>query len=268
MVVLNAGSHCIALNLDTFRQKRILNDYSGCFIHYALRRILYGKMLSKAGNETAGRRRADVRRSIVFRFLAGCTPAEMKIFLGLVFGPFNQFVTGSKYSFLIFSLGGGGGGGGCMQTIHFLLLLIFLFSGGVNADNSFSVLIFLFTGGGGGVNADNSFSVGFDFSFYVGGGGGGGGWIQTIHFLLVLIFLFTWGGGEGGRWMQTIHFLLEDRKFKRIHSHFVLPCHFVWELLHFTAIQIQGNKTMQIGMEWQEKNLNGMMLTHTGEIIL
>ena len=128
-VVLKAGSLCIALNPDTFRQNRILNDNSGCFIHYALLRILYGKMLSKAGNETAGRRRADVRRSIVFRFLAGCTPAEMKIFLGLVFGPFNQFVTGSKYIFR---------GGECkqfifccfwfsfllegwMQTIHFLL---------------------------------------------------------------------------------------------------------------------------------------------------
>ena len=51
-------------------------------------------MLGKAGNETAGRRRADVRRSIVFRFLAGCAPAEMKIFLDLIFGPFSQFVTG------------------------------------------------------------------------------------------------------------------------------------------------------------------------------
>ncbi|XP_025097744.1 small subunit processome component 20 homolog [Pomacea canaliculata] len=58
-----------------------------------LMRILYGKMLSKAGNETSGRRRADTRRSIVLRFLAGCSSKEMQYFLGLVFGPFRQYVT-------------------------------------------------------------------------------------------------------------------------------------------------------------------------------
>ncbi|XP_076467049.1 small subunit processome component 20 homolog [Babylonia areolata] len=59
-----------------------------------LMRILYGKMLSKAGNETSGKRRSDVRRSIVLRFLAGCSSSELQYFLDLVFGPFKAFVTG------------------------------------------------------------------------------------------------------------------------------------------------------------------------------
>ncbi|KAL8599182.1 hypothetical protein ACOMHN_007898 [Nucella lapillus] len=58
-----------------------------------LLRILYGKMLSKAGNETSGKRRSDVRRSIVFRFLGGCSSQEMRGFLDLVFGPIKDFIT-------------------------------------------------------------------------------------------------------------------------------------------------------------------------------
>ncbi|KAK7107774.1 small subunit processome component 20 homolog [Littorina saxatilis] len=58
-----------------------------------LMRILYGKMLSKAGTETAGKRRSDVRRSIVFRFLGGCAASEMQYFLDLVFGPFKHLLT-------------------------------------------------------------------------------------------------------------------------------------------------------------------------------
>ncbi|KAK7480717.1 hypothetical protein BaRGS_00028085, partial [Batillaria attramentaria] len=62
-----------------------------------LMRILYGKMLSKAGTETSGKRRVDIRRSIVFRFLAGCSPEEMQYFLDLVFGPFKRFVTDDPF---------------------------------------------------------------------------------------------------------------------------------------------------------------------------
>ncbi|KAH9508651.1 U3 snoRNP protein [Bulinus truncatus] len=58
-----------------------------------LMRILYGKMHAKTGNETAGKGRGNIRRSIVFGFLCGCKPVELKYFLELLFQPCMHFVT-------------------------------------------------------------------------------------------------------------------------------------------------------------------------------
>ncbi|XP_059169859.1 small subunit processome component 20 homolog [Physella acuta] len=58
-----------------------------------LMRILYGKMHGKAGNDTAGKSKSNLRRSIVFGFLIGCKPAELKYFLELLFQPCMHFVT-------------------------------------------------------------------------------------------------------------------------------------------------------------------------------
>lgn len=58
-----------------------------------LMRILYGKMLTKTGKETAGRSHSNLRQSIVLRFLNGCNMEEVVMFLDLVFLPFHHFIT-------------------------------------------------------------------------------------------------------------------------------------------------------------------------------
>ncbi|XP_046556646.1 LOW QUALITY PROTEIN: small subunit processome component 20 homolog [Haliotis rubra] len=54
--------------------------------------VLYGRMQSRIGKETAGKAKSNVRRAVVFRFLAGCSTAELKVFLDLVFQPLLNFV--------------------------------------------------------------------------------------------------------------------------------------------------------------------------------
>lgn len=57
-------------------------------------RILYGKMLHKTGNNTAGKAQANARKSLVLRFLGGCTADELKMFFDLVFTPFRELLKG------------------------------------------------------------------------------------------------------------------------------------------------------------------------------
>ena len=63
-------------------------------------RILFGKMMSKSGPEARGKRRVDTCRSIVFRFLAGCSSTEIHYFLDLAFGPFKHYHTGTGYCYI------------------------------------------------------------------------------------------------------------------------------------------------------------------------
>ncbi|GFN80708.1 small subunit processome component 20 homolog, partial [Plakobranchus ocellatus] len=58
-----------------------------------LMRILYGKMHGKTGNNTAGKANSNIRRTIVFGFLSGCQPHELRCFLDLLFQPCLKFVT-------------------------------------------------------------------------------------------------------------------------------------------------------------------------------
>ncbi|RUS70515.1 hypothetical protein EGW08_021727, partial [Elysia chlorotica] len=58
-----------------------------------LMRILYGKMHGKTGNDTAGKANSNIRRTIVFGFLSGCQPHELRYFLELLFQPCMRFVT-------------------------------------------------------------------------------------------------------------------------------------------------------------------------------
>jgi U3 small nucleolar RNA-associated protein 20 len=53
-----------------------------------LMRILYGKMQTKTGNDTSGKAQSQARKGIVIRFLAGCKPQELSIFLDLAFENF------------------------------------------------------------------------------------------------------------------------------------------------------------------------------------
>ena len=62
-------------------------------------RILYGKMQTKTGKDTSGRSNAHVRKNIVLRFLAGCEPEELNVFLDLVFEPFKPFISGTSWCF-------------------------------------------------------------------------------------------------------------------------------------------------------------------------
>ncbi|KAK7865447.1 hypothetical protein R5R35_002325 [Gryllus longicercus] len=55
-------------------------------------RILYGRMLTKTGHGSTGRGAADLRRSLVLRFLAGCYENEMIMFLQLAFKAYLPYV--------------------------------------------------------------------------------------------------------------------------------------------------------------------------------
>lgn len=54
-------------------------------------RILYGKMTSKLGAEKKGG--GQTRRSLVMRYLAGCTENELKIFIEMAFIHFKEYMT-------------------------------------------------------------------------------------------------------------------------------------------------------------------------------
>lgn len=54
-------------------------------------------MLHKTGNNTTGKAQANTRRSLVLRFLAGCTAKELKMFFDLVFMPFQELMKGKVF---------------------------------------------------------------------------------------------------------------------------------------------------------------------------
>ncbi|XP_023672630.2 small subunit processome component 20 homolog isoform X2 [Paramormyrops kingsleyae] len=60
-----------------------------------LLRILYGRMRSKTGSRSQGKACATARSSIVLRFLAGCLPEEMGMFIDLLLEPVIHYSQGS-----------------------------------------------------------------------------------------------------------------------------------------------------------------------------
>lgn len=54
-------------------------------------RILYGKMTSKLGAEKKSG--GQTRRSLIMRYLAGCTDTELKMFIEMAFAYFKQYMT-------------------------------------------------------------------------------------------------------------------------------------------------------------------------------
>jgi len=58
-------------------------------------RILYGKMCSKAGSKFQGKSGMASRSSIVLRFLAGCQPEEMGMFIDLLLEPVRHYAEGN-----------------------------------------------------------------------------------------------------------------------------------------------------------------------------
>lgn len=54
-------------------------------------RILYGKMTSKLGADKKGG--GQSRRSLIMRYLAGCTETELKMFIEMAFTHFKQYMT-------------------------------------------------------------------------------------------------------------------------------------------------------------------------------
>uniref|UniRef100_A0A8D0C7S2 UTP20 small subunit processome component n=1 Tax=Scleropages formosus TaxID=113540 RepID=A0A8D0C7S2_SCLFO len=59
-----------------------------------LLRVLYGRMRSKTGNKTQGKAGATTRSSIVLRFLAGCLPEEIDMFIDLLLEPVIRYSHG------------------------------------------------------------------------------------------------------------------------------------------------------------------------------
>ncbi|KAJ8381936.1 hypothetical protein SKAU_G00027140 [Synaphobranchus kaupii] len=58
-------------------------------------RILYGRMRSKTGSKSKGKASASTRVSIVLRFLAGCLPEEIGMFIDLLLEPVHQHSHGT-----------------------------------------------------------------------------------------------------------------------------------------------------------------------------
>ena len=50
-------------------------------------------MQTKTGNDTAGKAQSQVRKNIVIRFLAGCQPSELAVFLDLAFESFRHYAS-------------------------------------------------------------------------------------------------------------------------------------------------------------------------------
>lgn len=71
-------------------------------------RILYGMMQHKTGKDTTGKANANLRRTIVFRFLTGCQRQELQIFIDLVFSQFQDLISGvySAFKYLEYSNSG------------------------------------------------------------------------------------------------------------------------------------------------------------------
>ncbi|RWS23179.1 small subunit processome component 20-like protein, partial [Leptotrombidium deliense] len=78
-----------SLNPSNEEDKAIRDDHRSDLMPY-LMRILYGKMLSKTGPNTSGQAKSTLRRSIVFRFLAGCPENELNLFINLAFAAFSD----------------------------------------------------------------------------------------------------------------------------------------------------------------------------------
>uniref|UniRef100_W5LP94 UTP20 small subunit processome component n=1 Tax=Astyanax mexicanus TaxID=7994 RepID=W5LP94_ASTMX len=60
-----------------------------------LMRILYGRMRTKAGNKFQGKAVAATRSAIVLRFLAGCQPEELAMFMDLLLEPVCHYSQGA-----------------------------------------------------------------------------------------------------------------------------------------------------------------------------
>lgn len=57
-----------------------------------LQRILFGRMIGQVGKKSSGRDKADLRKALVMRFIAGCTVDEIINFFELLFDPLFGFV--------------------------------------------------------------------------------------------------------------------------------------------------------------------------------
>ncbi|XP_078664356.1 small subunit processome component 20 homolog isoform X2 [Branchiostoma floridae x Branchiostoma belcheri] len=56
-------------------------------------RLLYGRMQHKTGEGTQGRQGVKVRTALVLRFLGGCTPHELEMFLEMILAPFSHLMS-------------------------------------------------------------------------------------------------------------------------------------------------------------------------------
>ena len=67
-----------------------MKKIGACFL-----RVLYGKMQTKTGKDTAGRAHSQLRKNLILRFLAGLQQEELQFFMDLIFQPFKHLVSGN-----------------------------------------------------------------------------------------------------------------------------------------------------------------------------
>ena len=66
--------------------------------YYCCCRILYGRMSTKGGSKFQGKTSTASRSSIVLRFLAGCQPQELGIFIDMLLEPVSHHSQGNTHT--------------------------------------------------------------------------------------------------------------------------------------------------------------------------
>lgn len=66
-----------------------------CDAEWLFCRILYGRMRTKSGNKFQSKSNATLRSTIVLRFLVGCQPEEMGMFIDLLLEPVCHYAEGT-----------------------------------------------------------------------------------------------------------------------------------------------------------------------------
>lgn len=82
-------SEITTFSIDT-ESSTIKEDHRSGFADILIR-LLYGKMMFKAGQGSTGKDNIHHRQSIILRYIAGCSDAEIDIFLDLAFQLFRGF---------------------------------------------------------------------------------------------------------------------------------------------------------------------------------
>lgn len=82
----SARSELSIFSVDSESSNQVLSEHRAELMPILLR-ILFGKMKGQIGKKSSGRDKADQRKTLVMRFISGCTTDEILYFFGILFNP-------------------------------------------------------------------------------------------------------------------------------------------------------------------------------------
>lgn len=80
-----------SFSIDADETDQVHDDHRSVLMPI-LMRVLFGKMIGKIDKKTTGRDKSDLRKSLIMRYIAGCTFQELQYFFGLLFDPIYKFI--------------------------------------------------------------------------------------------------------------------------------------------------------------------------------